>query len=152
RCALAEVYRDQGRLDDAEREFRAALAEQPDLTPAWLCIGDMWLRAGQLRKVDELCAQLQANPKTALDCALLKARSLIMQNKFPESRELFQQTIARAPKNAWPRELLAHCLLLENRDAPALVEALKQVLILDPTNNFALANLAAAQQKLSGSK
>jgi tetratricopeptide (TPR) repeat protein len=152
RCALAEVYRDQGRLDDAEREFRAALAEQPDLTPAWLCIGDMWLQNGRLEKVDQLCAQLQANPKTAIDGALLKARSLMMQKKFGESRELLQQTIARAPKNAWPRELLAHCLLLENRDTAALVDALKQLLILDPTNNFALANLPAAQQKLSASK
>jgi glycosyltransferase involved in cell wall biosynthesis len=151
RCALAEVYRDQGRLEDAEREFRAALAEQPDLTPAWLCIGDMWLRNGQLEKVDQLCTQLQANPKTAIDGALLKARSLMTQKKFDESRELLQQTIARAPKNAWPRELLAHCLHLENRDMPALVEALKQVLILDPTNNFALANLPMAQQKLSQS-
>ena len=32
RCALAEVYRDQGKLADAEREWRAALAEQPDFT------------------------------------------------------------------------------------------------------------------------
>jgi tetratricopeptide (TPR) repeat protein len=149
RCALAEVYRDQGRLDDAEREFRAALAEQPDLTPAWLCIGDMWLQHGQLSKVDELCVKLQGNPKTSLDGALLKARSLMRQKNYAQSQELLRQTIARAPKNAWPRELLAHCLALEGRDTPALIEALKQLLLLDPTNNFALAQLPAAQQKMA---
>jgi hypothetical protein len=36
RCALAEVYRDQGRIADAETQFQAAIAEQPSFTPASL--------------------------------------------------------------------------------------------------------------------
>src|SRR5205814_473412 len=66
RCALAEVYRDQGRQADAEREWRAALAEQPNFTPAWLCLGDMWLNNGRFQEVDQLADQLQANPKTSI--------------------------------------------------------------------------------------
>src|SRR3954453_14099521 len=76
RCALAEVYRDAGRVADAEREWRTALAEQPDFTPAWLCLGDMWLQHGRIEAVEQLAAQLRANPRTSIDGALLKARSL----------------------------------------------------------------------------
>jgi len=150
RCALAEVYRDQGRVDDAEREWRAALAVHPDFTPAWLCIGDMWLNHGRFQEVDQLAEQLEANPKTRIDGALLKARSLMIRKDFAASRKLIQEIIASAPKNPWPRELLAHALLMEGRDMPALVQALKDVLTLDPTNHFALANLPVAQQKLAG--
>lgn len=151
RCALAEVYRDQGRLADAEREWRTALAEHPDFTPAWLCLGDMWLNHGRFQEVDQLAAQLQANPTTSLDGALLRARSLMIRKDFGAARKLLEETIVRAPKNPWPRELLAHALLMEGRDMPALVQALRDVLAFDPTNNFALANLPIALQKAQAS-
>jgi tetratricopeptide (TPR) repeat protein len=147
RCALAEVYRDQGRLADAEAQWRAALAEQPDFTPAWLCLGDMWLQNGRWQEVEQLVAQLSANPKTSIDGALLKARSLMLRNDFPATRALLAETIARAPKAPWPRELLAHALLLENRDPPALLQALRDLLSLDPTNHFALQQLPLALQR-----
>jgi hypothetical protein len=71
----------------------------------------------------------------------------MIRKDFAASRKLIQEIIARAPKNPWPRELLAHALLMEGRDMPALVQALKDVLTLDPTNHFALANLPIALQK-----
>jgi tetratricopeptide (TPR) repeat protein len=149
RCALAEVYRDQGRVHDAEREWRAALAEHPDFTPAWLSIGDMWLQHGRHQDVDKLVEQLSANPRTAIDGALLKARSLMMRKDFAASKKLLTETIARDPKAPWPRELLAHALLMEGTDTPALIQALRDLLALDPTNNFALANLPRAIEKQS---
>ena len=149
RCALAEVYRDEGRVADAEREWRAALAEHPDFTPAWLCLGDMWLQHGRWQDVDQLVAQLCADPRTSLDGAMLKARSLMLRKDFAAARALLAETIARAPKHPWPRELLAHTLLLEGGDPAALVQALKGLLALDPTNNFALQQLPLAEQKLN---
>jgi tetratricopeptide (TPR) repeat protein len=148
RCALAEVYRDQGRVADAEREWRAALAEHPDFTPAWLCLGDMWLQHGRWQDVDQLVAQLEASPKTSIDGAMLKARSLMLRKDYAAAKSILSQTIARAPKHPWPRELLAHTLLAEGRDMPALVQALRDVLALDPTNNFALQQLPLALQKV----
>ncbi len=147
RCALAEVYRDQGRVADAEREFRAVLADHPELTPAWLCLGDMWLNNQRFADVDQLAAQLQTNPKTSIDGALLKARSLMMQKQFTASRGLLEETIARAPKNPWPRELLAHVLHFEDTDRQAFVQTLRDLLALDPTNTFALQNLPTALEK-----
>jgi tetratricopeptide (TPR) repeat protein len=150
RCALAEVYRDQGRLDQAETQWRAALAEQPDFTVAWLCLGDMWLNHGQWQKVEQLTEQLAANPKTSIDAALLRARMHMLQKNFTAARNLLAETIARAPKAPWPRELLAHALLMEGRDPAALVQALRDLLALDPTNNFALQNLPKALQQVGG--
>src|SRR5207237_369945 len=54
RCALAEVFRDQGRLADAETQWRAALAEQPDFTVAWLSMADMWLAQGNWERADQI--------------------------------------------------------------------------------------------------
>jgi tetratricopeptide (TPR) repeat protein len=147
RCALAEVYRDAGRVADAEREWRAALAEHPDFTPAWLCLGDMWLQHNRWQDVDQLVAQLAANPRTSLDAALLKARSLMLRKDFAAAKALLTKTIEHAPKQPWPRELLAHALLMEGADHTALVQALRDVLALDATNNFALANLPRALEK-----
>jgi tetratricopeptide (TPR) repeat protein len=149
RCALAEVYRDQGKLADAEREWRAALTEQPDFTVAWLCLGDMWLTHNRFEDVEKLATQLEADSKTSIDGALLRARMLMIRKDFPATKKLLAETIARAPKAPWPRELLAHALLMEGRDTPALVQALRDVLVLDPTNSFALANLPLAQKKTS---
>ncbi len=108
----------------------------------------MWLNHGRWQEVQQLAAQLQADPRTSIDGALLKARSLMVRKEFPAARKLIEETIARAPKAQWPRELLAHMLLMEGRDMPALVQALRDVLALDPTNNFALQNLPIALQKI----
>jgi tetratricopeptide (TPR) repeat protein len=151
RCALAEVYRDQGRVADAEREWRTALAEQPNFTPAWLCLGDMWLQHGRWQDVDQLVRQLCADPKTSLDGAMLKARSLMLRKEFAGAKALLAEMIARAPQQAWPRELLAHALVMENKDPAASVQALKDLLTLDPTNSFALQQLPLAQRRLAAS-
>jgi glycosyltransferase involved in cell wall biosynthesis len=86
--------------------------------------------------------------RASIDGALLRSRLLMIRKDFPAAKKLLAETIARAPKATWPRELLAHALLMEGRDTPALVQALRDVLVLDPTNSFALANLPLAQQKL----
>lgn len=148
RCSLAEVYRDAGRVADAEREWRAALAEHPDFTPAWLCLGDMWLANGRWQDVEQLANQLAADPRTSLDGAMLKARSLMVRKDFAGAKALLAEMIARAPKQPWPRELLAHALLMEGTDFAAIAQALRDVLALDPTNGFALQNLPIALGKL----
>jgi tetratricopeptide (TPR) repeat protein len=148
RCALAEVYRDQERIADAEREWRTALAEQPNFTPAWLCLGDMWLQHGLAARAEQLAEQLMADPQTNMDGSLLKARCLMIRQEFSSAKSLIESLIAQTPKSPWPRELLAHALLLKGGDMPGLVEALQNLLKLDPTNSFALQQLPLAQAKL----
>lgn len=147
RCALAEIYRDQGRLAEAEREWHAALAEQPTFTPAWLCLGDMWLQSGRPERTLQVAEQLIANPPTEHDGTLLKARCLMVRGDYPQAHHLLDHLIARAPAAPWPRVVRAHALLLEGRNIPALVAALKDVLRLDPTNNFAQQQLPLARQR-----
>jgi tetratricopeptide (TPR) repeat protein len=150
RAALGEVYRDQGRLADAERAWRGALAEQPDFTVAWLLLGDMWLVNGRWPELEKLVAELEANPKTRLDGTLLRARGLMMRKEFPAARKLLEETIAANPQAPWPRELLGHAILMEGGDPARLAKVLRELLAIDPTNNFALQQLPLAQQRLAG--
>jgi tetratricopeptide (TPR) repeat protein len=147
RCALAEVYRDQGRLTDAEAQFRVALAEKPDFTVARLLLCDMWLRAGLPERVEQFADELQSQDSTRVDGLLLRARSRMLSSDYPAARRLCSDAIQLAPGAPWPLELFSHTLLLEGNDVPALVRALQRLLELDPTNDFALRNLPAALQK-----
>ena len=151
RSALAEVYRDQGRIADAEREWRAAVAEQPGFTPAWLCLGDMWLSHGLADRAEQLADQLIGDPKTCVDGKLLKARVLMIRKDFSEAKSLLARLIAEQPSASWPRELLAHTLVMEGRDTARLVEALENLLKLDPTNGFAMQQLPLARERLGKS-
>ena len=150
RAALGEVYRDQGRLADAERAWRGALAEQPDFTVAWLLLGDMWLVNGRWPELEKLVAELEANPKTRLDGAAAPRRGLMMRREFPAAGKLLEETIAANPQAPWPRELLGHAMLMEGSDPPRLVQVLRDLLTIDPTNNFALQQLPLAEQRVAG--
>jgi predicted Zn-dependent protease len=43
RYKLAVIYRDQGKLTQAEAQWRAVLAERPDSTLAWLGLLELYL-------------------------------------------------------------------------------------------------------------
>lgn len=147
RCALAEVYRDQGRAAEAEAQWRAALQEQPDLTVALICLGDLWLAQGRWQDVEQLARKLESDARTSIQAALLRARAHLARKEFAAARSLLEATSARAPGEVWPRELLAHVLLQEGRDWAALERALRDVLTVDPTNNFAQQQLPLALQR-----
>jgi tetratricopeptide (TPR) repeat protein len=138
RCALAEVYRDAGRLAEAEAQWRRAVAEAPHFKIIWLMLGDMWLVYGRWEELRRLVDQLQADPETALEAALLEARMKMQQRQFAEARQLLGAAAARWPQSPLPLELMARTLLLEGQDPGALEQTLAELLALDPTNDFAL--------------
>lgn len=138
RCALGEVYRDAGRLAEAESEWRRALAEAPHFKIIWLMLGDMWLVHGRWEDLRRLVDQLRADPQTALEAVLLEARMKMQQQDLAAARRLLEEAAARWPQSPWPLELLARTLLLEGRDPAALERTLTALLALDPTNDFAL--------------
>lgn len=147
RCALGEVYRDAGRLEEAAAQWRRAAAEAPHFKIIWLMLGDMWLVHGRWDELRTLLAQLQADPEMALEATLLEARMKMQQQDFSAARQLLEAAAARWPQSPLPLELLARTLLLEGRDRAALGRTLQALLALDPTNDFALqqqAQLAAA--------
>lgn len=138
RCALAEVYRDAGRLEEAAAQWQAALAAEPRFKVAWLMLGDMWLVYGRWQEFRTLVEQLRADPETALEATLLTARQHMQQRDFTTAQRLLEEAVSRWPQSPLPLELLARALLLEGRDLLALDRTLKALLALDPTNDFAL--------------
>src|SRR5262249_10909460 len=71
RCALAEVYRDSGRLAEAEAQYRAALYEQPDFMVALLCLFDVIAAQGKWDEAEALARQIESRPGGALTATLL---------------------------------------------------------------------------------
>ncbi len=71
---LAIVYEDQSRLDLAEQEWRAIIAEQPDYVPAQIGLVECLLRRNDVNEARPLVEALQSNPRTALDGCRMAAR------------------------------------------------------------------------------
>jgi hypothetical protein len=59
RQLLAEVYRAQERFIEAEVQWRAALQERADFEPAWLGLGELYLRSERWSDLDYLLERLE---------------------------------------------------------------------------------------------
>lgn len=147
RCALAEVYRDGGKPEQAEEQYRLALAEQPDLTVAWMCLLDSLLQRGA--DTEAVIEQAASVRDGALTAKLLEARVHLFRKNYLRARELAEQAVAQAPGALWPREILSHVLVLEGRDWRAAERAVRDVLAMQPSNPTALHNLAFVQRQLA---
>jgi GT2 family glycosyltransferase/thioredoxin-like negative regulator of GroEL len=139
---LAVLYHEEGRVGEAEAQWRAAVQECPGFTPGWLGLGEICLARGSWDALATIVAHLEAGAATALDARLLRARGLLKQKEFAPARRLLEEAIAAAPEALRPRVLLSHVLLQEDRDHAAAERALRDILALDPLNAEARHNLA----------
>jgi tetratricopeptide (TPR) repeat protein len=140
---LAVLYRDQQRLAEAEAQWRAVLAEQPDFTAARLGLGELYLAQGRWQEVEQVSAQLQADPRTAVEAGVLRAQKHLAWGEFAAARQVLGEVITRAPQALGPRLVLSRVLWAEGRDPAATEQALRDVLALDPNNSEARGNLMA---------
>jgi tetratricopeptide (TPR) repeat protein len=140
---LAVLYRDQGRLAEAEAQWRAALAEQPDFTVARLGLGELYLREGRWQELEDVLARLQADPATQVQAAVLLAQKHLALQDYPAAHRLADEAIAADPRAPGPRIVLSRVLLAEGSDRAVIAQALREVLALDPNNQEARQNLAA---------
>jgi tetratricopeptide (TPR) repeat protein len=147
RYNLGVVYRDQGRSAEALAAFQAVVAEQPAHSDAWIALADLWLSLGKTNEVEQALQRLEADPQRAVEAALLRSRLHCHRQEFPGAREVLQEALARCPDVLALRLALGDTLLRENRDQPAIEQALRAVLELDPGNQRARDNLAAIQRR-----
>ena len=75
RCVLAEVYRGWGRVAEAEAQWRAAIALQPDYVVPWICLGDLYFAQGRWSDAERLAGELESEHGRPLDALLLRARA-----------------------------------------------------------------------------
>jgi tetratricopeptide (TPR) repeat protein len=139
---LALLYRAQGRPADAEAQWRAALAEQPDFAPAWAGLGGLALAHQRWDDLELALGQLRRHPAGAAEADLLQARGLLARRQFADARALLEGAIAGDPQALPPRVLLTHALLQEGRDPAAAERALPAVLERAPTEAESWRHLA----------
>jgi tetratricopeptide (TPR) repeat protein len=147
RHLLAQVYRGQGRVAEAEAQWRSIIEKHPRFLPARHELGGLYLTQGQWRELEEVAASL--TPANELEAALLLARAHLARREFSPARALLEKAIGLAPEAVWPRLLLSRVILQEGRDMAAAEEALRAVLALDPNQKEARNNLEVrlGQQK-----
>jgi tetratricopeptide (TPR) repeat protein/glycosyltransferase involved in cell wall biosynthesis len=142
RFHLAQLYQEQGRLPEAEEQWRAALAEQPDFHEAWLKLGELHLAQGRWAELEQAVDRLLASRQHPVEAAVLRARGWLARKEFAAARQLLEEIIARAPLAVRPRVILTHVLLQEGQDAAATERALRELLELDPKQAESWRNLA----------
>jgi Flp pilus assembly protein TadD len=131
----------QGRLEEAEAHWRAALADRPGFVPAWLGLGEVRLRRGAWDGLEEVARALGSASAGEGEAALLRARAHLARGECPAARALLGPLITRSPDAVGPRVLLSIALLREGSDPAAAEAALRDVLALEPGNAGARHNL-----------
>ena len=137
----ALLARRQGRLPEAEELYRAALAEAPLFTPAWLELSELYLAQGRWEELTQALAHLPDAVPWSVEVAALRARAYLARREFAAARSLLEEVIARFPQALKPRVILTHVLLQENHDPAAAERALREVLELEPHQPEAWRNL-----------
>jgi hypothetical protein len=74
---LAALYLQQGRMPEAEYQWRDALAERPDFVPAWLGLGEVYLGQQRWPELEEVLGHLGEVP----EAAALRARGQVARPK-----------------------------------------------------------------------
>ncbi|MCS6850303.1 MAG: glycosyltransferase [Gemmataceae bacterium] len=147
---LAVLYMQQGRIAEAETQWRILASQCPDFGPAWLELADIWVKQGREGELVQTVQRLEADPKHRIPALLLRSRWLRANRRFDEARQLLQQAIAREPHNLGLRVALSHVYMEEGRDLPATIQALRDVLAIEPNYVQAEKNLAALLQQQRG--
>jgi len=150
RHMLGAIYHNQGRLPQAEEQWRAVVADRPDHTGAWLGLGDVWLAQGRRAELEQVIRQFEADPRREADVAVLRGLICLSSRDFTGARTVLESACARHPRVLWPRILLGEVLMREGRDMAAAERVLREVLALDPSHTQtrrSLENLLRQQGK-----
>jgi tetratricopeptide (TPR) repeat protein len=151
RYHLGSVYFQQNRLEEAETQWRAAVAAHPFYTDAWLGLTDLWKLQGQwerLSEVEAAAGRMEADGHNMVDALQLRGRVHMARQEFEAARKLLTEAVALAPDAVQPHTLLSHVLLLEGRDWDAAEQELRTVLRLDPEDPDARRNLGILLERL----
>ena len=144
---LAVFLQEEGRTDDAEKQWQLAIAEQPNFLPALTGLAEIHFTRRDWPTFNADIERLKATSKGDLEAGTLMARKQLADKNFTVARLTIEQTIASYPGAVWPRVVLTHILLQEGKDWAAAEKALRDVLTLDPEHLEALRNLEVLSQQ-----
>jgi tetratricopeptide (TPR) repeat protein len=139
---LGLIYWQQGRVQDAEKQWQALVAAHPDYKDSWLMLAEVYLLQKRWTDLEAIIARCEANA-WAFDAAILRSRLHLATKDFVSARTILEQLIAQAPDAMPPRFYLTHVLLGEAKDWDAAERALRDLLNIDPNQPQAWYNLTA---------
>jgi tetratricopeptide (TPR) repeat protein len=139
RHQLALLFQSQGRLDEAEAEWRAAVTEVPGFVAAWKGLADLLLAQRRWQDLEQAASQLAG--LAPVEAAVVRAKAHLTRGEPAAARPLLEAAVARAPQALRPRVLLTHALLQQGTDAATTEQALREVVRLEPRQAEAWCNL-----------
>ncbi len=74
RHVLGSNYLERNRLSEAEVQWLMANQERPRFLPAWLALGDLYLKQQRWKAIDQLAVGIERDAGAALEGAILRAR------------------------------------------------------------------------------
>src|SRR5262249_8347712 len=109
---LATLYKEQGRLAEAEDQWRQAAAIQPDYGPAREGLGEAGRAQRNWDGLEEVARELERVDRPT-PAAVLRAHGHLARQEFADARRLLHAAIAREPQAVRPRLVLAYTWLQE---------------------------------------
>jgi tetratricopeptide (TPR) repeat protein len=140
---LGLVYLEQGRAQDAEKQWRAIVSEHPAYLASWQMLAEVYLRQQRWTDLEAVVGRLESQAEWAADGAVLRARIHLAKRDFVAARATLEREIAQAPDTLAPRFYLTHVLLGEGKDWQAAERALRDLLRIDPCQAQGWYNLVA---------
>jgi predicted CXXCH cytochrome family protein len=145
RLSLGVFFADSGRPDEAEREYRAALAMAPDFAPAYVNLAELLRARGDEPGAETaLRAGVTRLPKDA-DLQYALALSLTRSHRASDALTAFQRAAALAPSDVRFRYAYALALNGAGQSAAAIRE-LEAALAHQPDDRDVLLALAAIER------
>ena len=116
RQLLSEIYRARSRELEAEVQWRAALGERSDFEPAWLGLGELYLRRQRWSELEYHLQKLEEQGIQPAKVGWLRAKGEIQRGEWAAARRTLRGAVAQDLDALGPRVLLSQVLLHEGRD------------------------------------
>jgi tetratricopeptide (TPR) repeat protein len=142
---LADVLRMQGDIRAAETILLQILDRFPGDTITWHTLGQTYLYSQQWHSVRTVVEKLRACPQGQIFADLLLAALHIMQGELDTAEVLVDWLIAAVPQMPLPRILRVEILGRRQTPRPALLQACRDLLRVQPANVEAAQLIARLQ-------
>jgi O-antigen biosynthesis protein len=137
---LAVVYSDQGKLAEAEEQWRRVVAEVPSYRPGWRGLGEMLLRRGDRDRAAALAEEMLADGARRIEGLLLQARVALSRRDVAAARNEYERVACEFPDDL--DGLRGRCpFLFEHGPFEEAKEALRALVRRDPADASASHNL-----------
>jgi glycosyltransferase involved in cell wall biosynthesis/Tfp pilus assembly protein PilF len=108
---LAVIYEETGQSAEAEAQWRAAVAENPQFTPGWARLGELYLKQGRWDDLEEAARGLSADPDGRATASALRARGLAARSATADAPP------AGLPTPAGMRPRVSLCMIVKDEEA-----------------------------------